>query len=113
MSFPATIVEGPNNQINWTRLASYLIIGRGDPEGIIKGRVGAIYLREDGEPGKTIYVKGEGNGTDEGWEAFEGSKEGGFVTVKELLEETEDREEADSNEAATRSAAATASTVRQ
>lgn len=111
MAFPATIVEGPNNQINWAHLGSYFIIGVGTPEGFVKGRVGAIFVREDGEPGKTIYVKEKGEGTDEGWTAFEGSTEGGFVTVAELLEEAEAREEADLNEAAARSAADSALTT--
>lgn len=95
MTFPATIVEGPNNQINWTFLSSYLIVGKGNPTGAVKGRIGAIFLRIDGTPGKTIYVKGEGEGTMEGWEAFEGSKGGGFATIKELVEEAEKRAAAD------------------
>lgn len=95
MSFPAITTEGPLNTQNWSFLSSYLIVGRGNPEGVVKGRIGAIFLRIDGEPGKTIYVKGEGEGTTEGWEAFEGSKGGGFATIAELVEEAEDRAAAD------------------
>jgi hypothetical protein len=95
VNFPATIVEGPNNQINWSFLSSYIVVGKGNPEKAVKGRIGAIFLREDGEPGKTIYVKGKGNGTAEGWEAFEGSKEGGFATIAEVVKEAEARAAAD------------------
>lgn len=95
MSFPAITTEGSQNTLNWSYLGSYIIVGKGNPEGFIKGRVGAIFLREDGEPGATIYVKGEGNGTTEGWEAFEGSKEGGFATIAEVVKEAEARAAAD------------------
>lgn len=95
MSFPAVNVEGPRNELNWSYLESYLIVGRGNPTGAVKGRIGAIYLRVDGTPGKTIYVKGKGEGTTEGWEAFEGSKEGGFATIAEVVKEAEARAAAD------------------
>lgn len=111
MTFPAATTEGPLNTQNWAALSSYLIIGVGNPEGEVKGRIGALFLRTDGEPGGTVYAKEEGEGTDEGWAVFEGSKEGGFVTVKELLEEAEAREEADANEASARSAADSALTT--
>ncbi len=95
MGFPSVNVEGPRNELNWSYLGSYLIIGKGNPEGAVKGRIGAIYLREDGTPGKTIYVKGEGEGTEKGWEAFEGSKGGGFATIAEVVKEAENRAAAD------------------
>jgi len=31
--------------------------------------VGALYLREDGKAGETLYVKESGEGTAEGWRA--------------------------------------------
>lgn len=67
MSFPSTAVEGPRNQSNWEFLSQYLIVGRGAPEGKVRGRIGALYTREDGKPGETLYVKEEGDGTTEGW----------------------------------------------
>jgi len=69
MSFPSQTVEGPGNQLNWFHLSSFMIIGVGDPEGAVKGRIGAIFLRTDGEAGTTLYVKESGEGTDEGWGA--------------------------------------------
>lgn len=84
MGFPATNVEGPNNELNWSYLSSYLLVGSGNPEGAVRGRIGSIFLREDGEPGKVIYVKGKGEGTDEGWEAFEGSTNN--VTYKTIAD---------------------------
>lgn len=95
MAFPATMTEGPLNSQNWLFLSTYLIVGDGNPEGLVRGRVGSIFLNASGGAGKTIYVKSEGDGTDEGWEAFEGSKGGGFATIKELVEEAEKRAAAD------------------
>lgn len=69
MSFPATTTEGPLNTQNWLALSSFLVIGVGDPEGAVKGRIGAIFLRTDGEAGTTLYAKESGEGTDEGWGA--------------------------------------------
>ena len=41
--------------------------GPSSPEGIIGGEIGDIYLRIDGGPGSTLYVKEEGSGTKSGW----------------------------------------------
>jgi hypothetical protein len=34
--------------------------GKGSPEGVVKAPVGTLYLREDGGPGTTLYVKESG-----------------------------------------------------
>ncbi len=45
------------------------LTGIGDPTGAVLGNVGDIYLRLDGAPGQTLYVKETGNDTDTGWVA--------------------------------------------
>lgn len=102
MGLPSASTEGPLNTQNWLYLASYFIVGKGNPEGVVRARVGAIYLREDGEPGDAVYVKESGEGTDEGWSSLEGSKGGGFATVAELLDEAKARDAADDAEASAR-----------
>lgn len=69
MGLPATSVEGQRNQQNWNFISEFLIVGMGDPEGVVKGRLGALYTRTDGEEGKTLYVKESGDGTTTGWKA--------------------------------------------
>lgn len=70
MSFPGTPTEGPKNTANWEALSQILITGKGDPAGKVRARLGALYLREDGAVGETLYVKEEGNGTAEGWSSL-------------------------------------------
>ncbi len=69
MSFPSIPTEGPKNTANWEALSQILITGKGDPAGKVRGRIGTLYLREDGKAGETLYVKESGEGTAEGWEA--------------------------------------------
>ena len=42
--------------------------GRGAPEGAVSASVGALYLRQDGAAGSTLYVKESGTGPT-GWVA--------------------------------------------
>ena len=41
--------------------------GRGSPDGQIKANVGALYVRLDGGPGTTFYVKESGAGASTVW----------------------------------------------
>lgn len=109
MTFPAATTEGPLCTSNWLYLAGYFFVGKGSPEGVVKAKIGALYLREDGEGGNVLYVKAKGEGTDEGWRAAAlEAGEGGFATVKELIEEAETRAAADEAEQSARQAADTA-----
>ena len=42
---------------NFQTIAAVIMRGRGAPEGRVGAPVGVIYLREDGGPGTTLYVK--------------------------------------------------------
>ena len=42
--------------------------GSGSPEGVVSGKVGSMYLRADGGPGTTLYIKESGAGST-GWVA--------------------------------------------
>ena len=42
-------------------------VGAGDPEGSETGNLGDIYLRTDGGPGNSLYVKQAGGGGNTGW----------------------------------------------
>lgn len=46
----------------------YVSRGDGSPEGVVSGRVGAVYYRRDGGTGTTLYVKETGTGNT-GWVA--------------------------------------------
>jgi hypothetical protein len=54
---------------NFEAIAALIIRGRGSPEGRVAAPVGVIYLREDGKPGETMYVKEEAVGPTDtnGW----------------------------------------------
>ena len=41
--------------------------GAGVPEGVVTANIGSLYLRTDGSPGATLYVKEAGTGTNTGW----------------------------------------------
>src|SRR5690606_11332749 len=41
--------------------------GTGDPENVVTGSVGDLFLRTDGGSGTTLYVKESGTGTNTGW----------------------------------------------
>jgi len=41
--------------------------GSGDPEGVVVGVVGDLFVRSDGGIGTTLYVKESGNDTNTGW----------------------------------------------
>jgi hypothetical protein len=45
-----------------------LLAGAGSPEGVVSAPVGSFYLRSDGAPGSTFYVKESGSGNT-GWAA--------------------------------------------
>lgn len=53
---------------NFTHNARVLS-GTGDPEGVIIGSVGDAFLRADGVPAATLYIKETGVGTANGWVA--------------------------------------------
>lgn len=42
---------------NFQRIASTIIKGHGSPEGVVGASVATVFLREDGGPGSTLYVK--------------------------------------------------------
>lgn len=44
--------------------------GRGDPEGVVAAKIDALYFRQDGGPGTTLYVKEADNNGPTGWTAF-------------------------------------------
>lgn len=51
-------------------LGSYLRIGDGSPEGVVKAAIGTVYHRRDGGAGTTFYVKEVGApDTNTGWSA--------------------------------------------
>lgn len=49
--------------------AANVIKGTGSPAGIVAAPVGTLFLRGDGAPGATFYVKESGPGTTAGWTA--------------------------------------------
>jgi len=53
-------------QRNFDQLARIIHTGRGSPEGVVKADR-AIYIREDGAPGSTFYVKRTGADVATGW----------------------------------------------
>jgi hypothetical protein len=56
-------VAGGELKVNDTRIRS----GEGDPENRIVGNVGDLWLRTDGSPGSTLYVKESSPNTPTGW----------------------------------------------
>lgn len=50
-----------------TQLPIY--VGTGDPEGAISANPGSIYMRQDGLPGASFYVKESGGSGNTGWVA--------------------------------------------
>lgn len=52
-----------------TSLLNHVIIGTGDPEGVIPAKVGTLFLREDGGASTVLYVKETGSDGPTGWVA--------------------------------------------
>lgn len=52
----------------WTLGGHFVMTGTGDPEGVVSAPVGALYTRDDGGAGSTLYVKESGTGS-AGWVA--------------------------------------------
>jgi hypothetical protein len=50
-------------------LEQAVLRGKGSPAGVVVAAIGTLFLREDGEASKTLYVKESGSGTSEGWVA--------------------------------------------
>lgn len=69
MAFPARTVETPSCQENWDYLSTRIYSGNGSPNGKIPAAVGSIFLRRDGGPGSTFYVKETGGTGTSGWTA--------------------------------------------
>ena len=46
-----------------------ILWGTGDPEGVVTADIGTMFIREDGSPGETLYLKESGNDTSSGWAA--------------------------------------------
>ena len=44
-----------------------ILRGTGDPNDSVLGEVGDMFVRRDGTPGFTLYVKESGQGTNTGW----------------------------------------------
>ncbi len=58
-----------NDKINeLVRASSRVMLGTGDPEGVITAPAPTLYLRTDGGAGSTLYVKESGTGNT-GWAA--------------------------------------------
>jgi hypothetical protein len=49
---------------------SKIITGTGSPEGLVVANISSLYLRTDGIPNSTFYIKESGNGTNVGWREF-------------------------------------------
>jgi hypothetical protein len=56
---------------NTGTFGAQLFAGTGSPEGVITARIGSMYMRTDGAPGSTCYVKESGTGA-AGWTAIAG-----------------------------------------
>lgn len=46
-----------------------LFIGKGSPEGMIKAKLGSLYLNQSGGTSTTLYVKETNDGQSTGWVA--------------------------------------------
>jgi len=53
-------------------ISNNIVVGTGSPEGVVSGPVGAIYQRQDGSTGTTLYTKESGSGNT-GWSVVGGS----------------------------------------
>jgi hypothetical protein len=51
------------------RFAGRLFLGTGDPEGVVRADLGALFLRADGGAGSTLYVKEDDAAQNTGWAA--------------------------------------------
>lgn len=49
------------------RVDQQILTGTGSPVAVVVADVGTLYLRTDGTPGQTLYVKEVGTGTSAGW----------------------------------------------
>jgi hypothetical protein len=67
MKFPSRQVKAADCQLNWEALAGALLTGVGSPNGSQVASPPALYLRQDGGAGTTLYVKESGVNTDTGW----------------------------------------------
>ena len=61
-------VDDPKVTGNFEQLAQWLHTGSGSPEAVVAASVGALYLRQDGGAGTTLYVKESGI-SNTGWVA--------------------------------------------
>ena len=50
------------------RFAGLLVVGSGDPEGVVAAGIGALFLRKGGVAGTSLYVKEADDGAATGWE---------------------------------------------
>lgn len=66
-SLPAPKVQLADCQQNFDALGTMILWGTGAPNGRISAPVGALWLRKDGTPGFTLYVKESGGAGDTGW----------------------------------------------
>lgn len=57
-----------DDMIAWN-IGITLRVGNGSPEGVVEANVGSMYLRRDGIPGQTQYIKESGSGLTTGWVA--------------------------------------------
>lgn len=57
-----------NSPIAWG-LGNTQRVGNGSPEGVVEANVGSMYLRRDGTPGQTLYIKESNSGLTTGWVA--------------------------------------------
>lgn len=65
---PGTSVTLPN-QVLYSFLNGYVMVGIGDPTNVVIASPGQIWLRTNGGAGTTLYVKETGVNTSSGWAA--------------------------------------------
>lgn len=65
---PSTAIRYQDTGTRTHRAEALVSVGQGSPEGVVGAPVGHMYLRTDGGPGATLYVKEAGTGQS-GWVA--------------------------------------------
>lgn len=64
-----TINDWSSLQRNFDSIARRIIVGNGSPEGNLKAPRGALYMREDGGTGTSLYRKESATSDPTGWVA--------------------------------------------
>lgn len=61
--------QDADNQAEPVMGGAKVLAGTGDPEGVVVGSVGDLFVRKDGGAATTLYVKEVGNNVATGWAA--------------------------------------------